>query len=108
MKLGVKQKIVFFSLALVIAVVITFIAINIVMKASIGDDTTQGIGVLAIAGIVILVISGLVAVAFGNSITKPIVLMTGVARKLAEGDVELRIEYESADEIGILADSLRG
>ncbi|MBO8183791.1 MAG: Cache 3/Cache 2 fusion domain-containing protein [Archaeoglobus sp.] len=60
-----------------------------------------------VLGIVVLVIGGIIAVVFGNGITKPIISITGVARKLAKGDLEQQVDHTSNDEIGVLADSFR-
>jgi methyl-accepting chemotaxis protein len=43
-----------------------------------------------------------------RSISKPLGLIADVARKIAEGDVNQKIEYRGGDEVGILADSFRG
>jgi methyl-accepting chemotaxis protein len=55
----------------------------------------------------------LVLLAFGfgfliaRGIVKPLAQMSEVAAKLARGDVQQRIEHESGDELGSLADSFR-
>lgn len=41
------------------------------------------------------------------SVTRPLAAMTGVAARVAQGDVEAVLEYRSADELGVLADALR-
>ncbi|MCP4700135.1 MAG: HAMP domain-containing protein [Gammaproteobacteria bacterium] len=44
---------------------------------------------------------------FGRSIAKPIRLITDVARKLAAGDMDLRLEIKRGDEIGVMAEAFR-
>lgn len=61
-------------------------------------------GVLA-AAVVALTI--LLCVILIRSITRPLTEMENAAKKLAEGDLAQKIEYESKDELGSLAESLR-
>jgi methyl-accepting chemotaxis protein len=55
------------------------------------------------------VIGSLATGAFiARSISKPLGLITGIARKIAHGDVNQKIEYHHGDEVGVLAESFRG
>jgi methyl-accepting chemotaxis protein len=47
------------------------------------------------------------AYVIASGITKPIKLMANTANRLAQGDIDLTLEYTSRDEYGILADSFR-
>ncbi|MGA3346075.1 MAG: methyl-accepting chemotaxis protein [Terracidiphilus sp.] len=49
-----------------------------------------------------------VGVLIARSISKPLGLITEIAKKIAHGDVNQTIEYHCGDEIGVLADSFRG
>lgn len=61
-----------------------------------------------INGILALLFVASVFVLFqGRKISKPIVKLTKKAKRISEGDLNINIETESRDEIGILADSLR-
>ncbi len=80
---------------------------------------TQSLGKEAEAGesrasFLLLIVMALAAVAAGiagvllvRSITVPLEKMTKVADALAQGDVEQRVDHESKDELGKLADSFR-
>jgi methyl-accepting chemotaxis protein len=57
--------------------------------------------ILAIAG---ALIAGFVMT---SSITKPLTAMSEVARKISEGDLDVRVDHRSADETGELAESFR-
>jgi methyl-accepting chemotaxis protein len=55
------------------------------------------------------VVGGLtIGVFIARSISKPLGLITEIAVKIAQGDVNQRIEYHSGDEVGMLAESFRG
>ncbi len=55
-------------------------------------------GVLIIAGLILFL---------ATRISKPIQYLAEIANKLSEGDVQQEIEFQSGDELGILADSFR-
>jgi methyl-accepting chemotaxis protein len=57
--------------------------------------------------IAIVVLGVWVGVLLTNSITRPIRAMTRAAERIAEGDLDQRIEHRAGDEIGRLADSFR-
>jgi methyl-accepting chemotaxis protein len=49
-----------------------------------------------------------VTVAMTRRIIQPLAAITGVATRIAQGDVSVRVEHHSDDEIGTLAESFRG
>jgi len=53
----------------------------------------------------ILMLSVLISFIFAKSITKPLEILSNIARKISMGNLTLRAELNSNDEIGILADS---
>jgi len=57
-----------------------------------------------IIGLVVVLVFGIWLV---RSITIPLANMAKVARKIAEGDIDQKIEYACKDEIGLVADSFR-
>jgi len=59
--------------------------------------------IIVIFGIVLAMIFGIV---ISRMISKPIVNMVGVAKKVAEGDLSVDINHSSKDEIGILAQAI--
>lgn len=63
-------------------------------------------GAILISGLLSLVISILVALFISNYILKPIKEMKDFARKISDGDFKVRVNKESDDELGELADSL--
>lgn len=69
-------------------------------------------GSLMLTVMVIFIVTGyVIAIAFAvfisRGISKPITMIQQSAKKMAEGDYELTIDYQSHDEIGSLADSMR-
>lgn len=61
---------------------------------------------LIIMGVAVIVISGIVSWALANSIVKPLVELTNVAEKFADGEYRVKSELELDDEIGRLSDTL--
>ncbi|HLR21633.1 MAG TPA: HAMP domain-containing sensor histidine kinase [Tissierellaceae bacterium] len=57
-------------------------------------------------GIVVIIISGIVSWFLANSIVKPLVEVTYVAEKLADGQYKTKSEVKLDDEIGRLSDTL--
>lgn len=58
--------------------------------------------------VALIVLAVAVAAFFvARTIANPVLAMTGVARKMAAGDVDQTIEVESHDEIGVMADAFR-
>ncbi len=64
------------------------------------------IGLILTAAVVILAI--ILCTILTRGITRPLTEMENAAKKLAEGDLSQHIEYTSRDELGQLAESLRG
>ncbi|MFH0968433.1 MAG: methyl-accepting chemotaxis protein [Methanobacteriota archaeon] len=63
---------------------------------------------LIIVGIIMSLIGLSVLFYVARSIAAPIVEVTGISEKMALGDIDLDISYESLDEVGQLANSFRG
>lgn len=61
---------------------------------------------LNIMGILVVIISGIVALFLANSIVKPLIEVTEVAEKLADGQYKVRSNVELDDEIGRLSNTL--
>ena len=49
-----------------------------------------------------------VGIFIARGISKPLALIAEIARKIAHGEVEQKIEYHYNDEVGVLAESFRG
>ncbi|WP_312445512.1 methyl-accepting chemotaxis protein [Lacrimispora sp.] len=65
---------------------------------------------IAIMGIIIFIsiaTSVIIAIAITRGITRPIDELKKVADRMAQGDLKCRLEYNSEDELGHLADSMR-
>jgi signal transduction histidine kinase/methyl-accepting chemotaxis protein len=63
-------------------------------------DVQRTITTIALA---VLVLAGLLAVGVGQVLTGPVTRLTGVAAKIAAGDLSAQARVESGDEIGVLA-----
>lgn len=61
---------------------------------------------LVIVGLAVILISGLVSILLANSIIRPLVEVTEVAEKLADGQYKVRSKIRIDDEIGRLSDTL--
>lgn len=61
---------------------------------------------LTIIGIGSMIVVG-VAIWVGNSISRPVWVMTDVARQLAAGNLNLTVEVKQQGEIGVMADAFR-
>lgn len=66
-------------------------------------ETTREKGVITFVCLAIILISGLLVFLFSGLITRPIVLMTRTAEKIAKGDLRQRAKVYSRDEMGLLA-----
>jgi methyl-accepting chemotaxis protein len=62
------------------------------------------IWIVVLGLIIIMIVFGLI---ISRNVEQPLIKMTEVAKKLAQGEVEQNIEFESGDEIGQMADSFR-
>jgi methyl-accepting chemotaxis protein len=60
--------------------------------------------ILVVAGVLLGLSLG---VFISRSISKPLGLIASVAKRIAEGDVNQKIEYRGGDEVGVLAESFR-
>jgi methyl-accepting chemotaxis protein len=63
--------------------------------------------------LIVLVVAGVLmgmglGIFISRSIAKPLGLMAELAKKISQGDVNQKIDYQSGDEVGILADAFRG
>ena len=70
-------------------------------------DVMQGRSIVTGLLIATVLLSALFAFIIVRSITGPIVPLISVARKIADGDLNVQIDYTSSDEIGQLSDSFR-
>ncbi len=79
------------------------------------DDTLNSIDskmlflsiALAVCLVIAIIIAFIIAEIIVKSIVKPVEEMKQVAQNLSEGDIRTEILYESDDELGAMADSLR-
>lgn len=62
--------------------------------------------VLNAMGLVVIILSGIVSLFLANSIVKPLIEVTEVAEKLADGQYKVRSTVELEDEIGRLSNTL--
>ncbi|NLY46630.1 MAG: HAMP domain-containing histidine kinase [Tissierella sp.] len=71
------------------------------------NNTVNRITVLLILiGIIVITISGVVSLFLANSIVKPLLEVTKVAQKMADGQLRVRGEVKIDDEIGQLSNTL--
>jgi PAS domain S-box-containing protein len=64
----------------------------------------QARNTLLLVGVIALIVA-IVAIAAARVLTNPIVHLTGVARQVAEGNLDAKAQVQSNDEIGILAEA---
>lgn len=76
-------------------------------KEQVGGAINNLIMWSVIGGIIFLVIITFVSLVIGTKIAKPIEIMTGVAEKLAKGNINQEVEHRADDETGRLAHSFR-
>ncbi len=62
--------------------------------------------ILLLVGIIVVSISGIVSLFLANTIIKPLKEVTGVAEKMADGQLKIRSSKRFDDEIGKLSDTL--
>jgi methyl-accepting chemotaxis protein len=55
-----------------------------------------------------LIAAGVASMFLVNAISAPLGKLSDVAVRIAQGDVDLRIDHKSEDEVGVLADGFRG
>jgi putative nucleotidyltransferase with HDIG domain len=66
-------------------------------------ETTREKGAITLVCLAILFIGGLLVFLFSGLITRPVVLVTRTAEKIAKGDLKQRANVYSRDEMGVLA-----
>lgn len=76
-------------------------------KSEFMSDSMQLIFTIAFVFIVILVLLLIVLTIAINKMTKPVKKITDITNKLAQGELDVDIDIESRDEIGVLADSIK-
>ena len=84
-------------------------------KSTVGDQKSNALSRLSVIFIVVMVVIILVSIVISIVITTlittgivhPIHELMEVADRMAEGDLKCSLEYESADELGLLANSMR-
>jgi methyl-accepting chemotaxis protein len=67
------------------------------------SQVSSSVQLFAIVGVVALIVGILLAIWLMRSIIRPLARLTRAAEKLAQGDLEVRAEAETRDEIGRLA-----
>ena len=70
------------------------------------SQSTRRFMIIVVIGCVLLGLA--LGILISRTIAKPITQLVDVADRIAQGDVNQRIDYESKDELGSLADSFRG
>lgn len=84
---------------------------NYATGEQVSNDLTRVGSIMSITMVVVLIIGFAIAIAFAiyisRGISKPLVQIEEAAEKISKGDFETDITYESSDEIGLLADSMR-
>lgn len=64
------------------------------------------IRILILMGLVVISIAGLVSIFLANSIVKPLIEVTKIAEKMADGQLKIRSDIKLEDEIGQLSNTL--
>jgi len=94
-----------YSLGIVVAedeLLQQFNEINNVLAIETRNTIFTAVGVIAI----ILAIAGLASYGIGNSVTAPLQRLTNTAKEVASGNLNVRAEVTTGDEIGILGETL--
>ncbi len=68
------------------------------------NRTIAHIGILAVLAAIVFVI---ITIIMCNTITKPLKRLTSAAMKIAKGNLDIDINVHTADEVGVLADTLQ-
>jgi GAF domain-containing protein/HAMP domain-containing protein len=79
-----------------------FVETNTILETETRQTIVNAVGVIFI----LLSIAALASYGMGNSITAPLEKLTNVARQVAAGDLDATAEVTTADEIGILGNTL--
>lgn len=74
--------------------------------SSMDSATNTAITIVLIVAVVAVGLAIIIAISIANSISKPVVLMVKAAKQMAQGNLEVCIEYESENEIGVLAKAM--
>ena len=61
---------------------------------------------MILIGLIVIAISGFVSILLANSIVRPLIEVTRVAQKMADGQLGVRGNIKVDDEIGQLSDTL--
>jgi GAF domain-containing protein/HAMP domain-containing protein len=94
-----------YSLGIVVAedeLLQQFNEINNVLATETRNTIFTAIGVI----VIILSVAGLASYGIGNSVTAPLQRLTNTAKEVAAGNLNVRAEVATGDEIGILGDTL--
>lgn len=75
---------------------------------SVSHNVSSAITLVSLIGIVGLIIAGLITWWLVRSITRPLVLMTDAAERIARGELDVELSAPGNDEIGRLARAFRG
>jgi len=96
-----------YSLGIVIAedeVLQDFVATSTIVEEETRNTIFSAVGV----SLFLLALAGLASYGIGNSITAPLGRLTKVAEEVAGGNLDLRADEKTNDEIGILGSTLNG
>ncbi|MEJ2556113.1 MAG: response regulator [Anaerolineae bacterium] len=74
-------------------------------RARIAATSQLATTLLVVAVLAAVALAGVIALALNNSITRNVVTLTKAAGELRDGNLEIRAQINSADELGQLADS---
>ena len=79
-----------------------FVETNAILEAEARQTLVNSIGVI----VILLSVAGLASYAIGNSITAPLEKLTRVAEDVARGNLEVRADVTTTDEISVLGATL--
>lgn len=75
--------------------------------SEIDEQADQLMVQLLVAILIVALAAATISVAYAVKLVKPLVELTGAAKKIAEGDLSVSITHQSNDEVGALAESFR-
>lgn len=76
-------------------------------SSEIDEQADQLMVQLLVTILVVALAAATISVVYAVKLVKPLVELTGAARKIAEGDLSVSITHKSNDEVGALAESFR-
>lgn len=76
-------------------------------EAEINKNMNSTISYVIVFAVVTMVIFVVITIVMSNNITKPLKKLTKAARRIAEGELDINIDVHTADEVGVLADTLQ-